>query len=131
VLFFVCIAYVAVFRAQDTLELIAEGPDGEARRKRYESIYFWLGVGMIVFPAIGVVLESILGWGSERKTTIFFVETAGVVLFAVFWFVKTRELAETDAEGLAVEGKVETPPQGAVELFAEKRVTRLGSPLRK
>jgi hypothetical protein len=123
VLFFVCIAYVAVFRAKDTLELIAE----EARKKRYEAIYRWLGVGMIVFPGIGIVLESVLRWGEEMKATVFFVEAAGVVLFAVYWLFKSRELASTDAERLAAEGQVETPPQQVTELFTKKPLARRGA----
>ena len=47
--FFLCIAYVAVFRARDTLSLI----DDKAVQKCYRLLYRGLGCAMVGFPLLG------------------------------------------------------------------------------
>jgi hypothetical protein len=101
VLFFAGIAYVAVFRGPDTLSLIRD----HGRAERYQSIYRVLGVGMLGSPLIAVVLSFTL---QRPGSLIFLFEAVAVLLFAFYWIVKSRELKETDAQGLALEGKLRT-----------------------
>lgn len=102
VLFFACIAYVAVFRASDTLRLIRDGN----RAVRLRRIYRALGIGMLVSPLIAVGVAFALQRSSEERSVVFFLEGAAVLMFGIFWLVKSRELRETDASLLALEGKL-------------------------
>lgn len=102
VLFFACIAYVCVFRASDTLGLIRD----TTRVRRYQLVYRWLGAGMLASPLIAFALNGVFRDITDQNPLTFFIEAVGVWVFATYWFVKSRELAETDAERLAVEGKL-------------------------
>lgn len=102
VLFFACIAYVCVFRASDTLGLIQD----TTRVRRYRTTYRVLGVAMIASPLIAFALNALFRDITDQNPLTFFIEAAGVWVFATYWLVKSRELAETDAERLAVEGKL-------------------------
>lgn len=107
VLFFVCIAYVCMTRASDTLSLIRD--TGEARR--LQRIYRLLGVLMIVAPLAAAALGAILRNGDGGGSTVFFVEAVGVWVFAVYWLVKSHELKKTDASQLALDGKLKVTGQ--------------------
>ncbi len=87
VLFFLMIAYVCIFRAQDTLELIAD-PD---LRRHYSRRYKILGIAMIIIP-IGAA--SLRYWNLKDYPLTFAVEFAGVYVFAYYWWTKSRELAQ-------------------------------------
>lgn len=102
VAFFLCIAFVCITRASDTLSLIRD--TGEARR--FRRIYQGLGWAMVVAPISAAVLGSVLRTTEGPNPTVFFVEAAGVWVFATYWFVKSRELAKTRAAELALEGKL-------------------------
>jgi hypothetical protein len=41
-----------------------------------------------------------------RGSLTFFVEAFGIVIFAVYWFVKGTELSQTQADRLASEGNL-------------------------
>ncbi len=116
VLFFVCIAYVCLFRASDTIGLIHD-PE---RRRRFTRTYQLLGVGMILSPVGAVILTFVL----HPTSLTFFVEALGVSAFAAYWLVKGRELAETDAEALARHGGLAVPPHGPKNLFQRLPVER-------
>jgi len=113
VLFFLSIAYVCIFRAADTLGLMKD----KTKERRYRRVYRSLGGTMIASPLIAVILAYILQPHSQVPSVIFFVEAAGVYVFAVYWIVKGRELKATDAETLAAKGKLSLPPHGARDLF--------------
>lgn len=100
--FFAGIAYVAVFRASDTLRLIRDGN----RAVRLRRIYRALGIGMLVSPLIAVGVAFALQRSSEERSIVFFLEAAAVLMFGIFWLVKSRELRETGASLLALEGKL-------------------------
>lgn len=102
VVFFAAIAYVALTRATDTLSLIRDTDKAESLRRVYRT----LGVLMIASPAIAVVLSFTLRPGAPWGSIVFFVEAAGVWVFAAYWLAKSLEVRETDAERLAVEGKL-------------------------
>ena len=101
ILFFLSIAYVCIRCASDTLHLMED----KAREKRYRILYRLIGIGMILSPLIGVLLALIF---DKYKSFAFFVEAAGIWIFAAYWLLKSLELASTNAERLALDVKIET-----------------------
>ncbi|MET0398973.1 MAG: DUF998 domain-containing protein [Longimicrobiaceae bacterium] len=114
VLFFVCIAYVSVFRSRDTLRLLPLD-----RRPHYARRYVWTGLAMFLLPLAAVVLSYVIEPRSPFRAVIFFVETAGVWAFAWYWRIKSREMRESRAEKHALDAELErevvpaTPPAAA------------------
>lgn len=104
VLFFLSIAYVCIFRASDTLDLL---PD-LAQVRHYKRIYKILGFGMIISPFIAILLTFILQPLSQARSTVFFVEACGVFVFAFYWIIKTREISISGYEKLAISGLLTT-----------------------
>lgn len=115
VAFFVCIAYVCIFRAGDTLTLIQD----EARRRRYQRSYRLLGVAMVALPALAFLLLSIL---KLNQSVTFFVEAAGVYVFSAYWIVKSREITETNADKKAARGALQARPHGLSDAFRQVAV---------
>lgn len=83
-LFFIPVAYVSTFRGKDTVNLI----DDEKIRNKYLYLYRIIGPLMIVLPAIAVIYFVI----KDSDSIIFFVESAAIWAFALFWLTKVREL---------------------------------------
>jgi hypothetical protein len=112
ILFFIAIAYVAIFRAADTLSLIKDPQKAE----RMRNLYRVLGVLMVVSPLAAAILAESLQPGSPGSSRVFFIETFAVLTFAAYWLVKSRELSATDAEKLALERKLKqaSPPPADV-----------------
>jgi hypothetical protein len=106
VLFFLCIAYVAIFRASDTLSLI----DDAKRRQNFQRFYRLLGLGMAASPFVAIALAYLFDPDSAARSLKLFVEVLGVWMFAVYWLAKSREISETGAERLALEGRIEASP---------------------
>ena len=102
VLFFLCIAYVSVFRAGDTLSLI----DDPNRRARYHRLYMLLGMAMIVSPLAAVVFNEFFAQSGTSSSKVFFVEAFGVWAFAAYWIVKSRELRESSVVRRVIEGRL-------------------------
>lgn len=100
--FFLCIAYVCIFCASATLSLVEQ-----TRRAYYRRLYKFLGVAMAVSPIVAAVLSQFL---RRRSSYIFFAEACGVYAFAAYWWIKTREIRETDADRKAASGKLQLPP---------------------
>ena len=96
---FSCIAYVSAFCANETVKLIRDGK----RRERLRITYRILAVLMFASPVMAFVLSSLLG---TRGSVVFLVEAVGIVVFAVYWFVKGTELRQTQADYIAVEGNL-------------------------
>lgn len=117
VLFFVCIAYVCIFRASDTLSLIAD----PLKVARYKRMYRVIGAGMIAAPAAAVVLTTVLDQ-RPANSTVFFVEAAGVLVFASYWILKSREIALSNSERAALEGKLAAPEPGVAGAFKQAPV---------
>jgi len=103
--FFACIAYVCIFRASDTLALIHD----EALYQRYRRTYICLGIAMAVSPALAFLLISQL---PLYRSAIFFVELAGIYVFATYWVVKSHEVSKTDSDKKAAMGKLRVEPHG-------------------
>ena len=98
---FLCIAYVSIFRATDTLSLLND----DNLIARFRRTYRALGIGMIISPLIAVVLN----FGGTSFT--FYVEAAAVEMFAAYWLVKSYELGRTKADKLALAGEVKAVPE--------------------
>jgi hypothetical protein len=104
VAFFLCIAYVSLRRAHDTLEVL---PDPE-RKPVYLRRYAVTGWMMILAPLTAVVLSLVFDQpdpasGSRLRTFTFWIEAVGVWAFAGYWIVKTLEMRESQADELAAE----------------------------
>lgn len=100
--FFLCIAYVSVFRAMDTVSLIKS----KERARRYGITYRWLGIAMIVSPVLAVLWNAVFTPSGDHSSQIFFIEAFGVFAFAGYWLAKSLELKETSAEAAALKGKL-------------------------
>ncbi|MFK8101252.1 MAG: hypothetical protein AB8G15_01960 [Saprospiraceae bacterium] len=98
VLMFLCIAYVCIWCASDTLALLKE----EKRRKLYKKLYKSFGVAMIALP-VGASLLAMVFRVSDK--TIFIVETVGIVTFAAYWWTKSREISASNADKMAIQGQ--------------------------
>lgn len=109
ILFFMSIAYVAIFRAGDTLSLERD----QDRVKLLRRTYVILGICMAAFP-VGAAVVATWFKDSLGAHTIFFVEAAGVVAFSAYWLVKSIEMKENNGDELAVEGKLLPQPAGAL-----------------
>ena len=96
--FFLCIAYVCIFRAGDTLSLV---PD-ESTRARYARAYRYLGRGMVALPLLACVLSMMAHWNG----VLFLVETIGIYVFAFYWIAKSCEASVTHADSKAARGKL-------------------------
>jgi hypothetical protein len=96
---FLCMGFVAVFCARDTITLL---PDEKARNK-FRHLYRIIGVLLVVSPAAAVVASRLL---QQHANDRFFIEAFGAWVFAGYWLVKTQEFRTTSAEELAAHGKV-------------------------
>lgn len=85
VCFFLLIAYVCVFRSGDTLALM-----DEERRRGFRRGYRLLGAAMLAAPAAAWAVRYLPG--AAAYPYVFFAELAGVLVFAAFWIVKSREI---------------------------------------
>jgi hypothetical protein len=102
--FFVCIAIVCIFCASDTLGLIKD----EAKRKRYRRSYLIFGALMVALPLLAACLKF---FAPLREWTIFFVEVAGIYVFAAYWLLKSYEISQTDFDKKAALGKLRIEPR--------------------
>ncbi len=105
--FFLCIAYVCIFRAGDTLSLV---PDDATRRKYLDS-YRALGAAMVLLPTLAWLVSGV----THGTSGVFWVELLGIYVFAVYWVVKSHEAAATDVDGKAARGEVRARPHGLAD----------------
>ena len=99
--FFLCIAYVCIFRASDSLRYM----DDPIRRQRYHSLYKYIGIGMILSPVVALLLTVAF---LKFRSYTFFAEAAGIWIFASYWLLKSRELSQTAAECILIQEELET-----------------------
>lgn len=90
ILFFLCIAYICIFCAKESLPDLHD----ESARKHFSRLYNILGIGMMASPLGALVLSYLT---MNPGAIIFFIEAAGVWVFAVYWLVKSRELSLSHA----------------------------------
>jgi hypothetical protein len=86
ILFFACIAFVAVFLSKGRTEYIIYPP----KRRRFERAYTLAGMLMIAMP-VAVAALHWFGKADSAAHWVFWVETLGIWAFAAYWFVKTWE----------------------------------------
>ena len=102
VLFFLCIAYVSLFRARDTLPLLLS----PAKQRWYTRAYLLTGALMVLSPLAAVALSFALEPTSQFRTLKFWVETFAVWTFAAYWLIKTKEMRQTKAEKRALDANL-------------------------
>jgi hypothetical protein len=105
ILLFICMAYTAIFCHEDTLQFLADAN----RRRRYKIAYHVMGLLMGVFPLVGLILAYI--FDEEVHRHVFWIEAAGIWIFAVYWYTKSKELKESQAEAKAATGTLAQPPR--------------------
>jgi hypothetical protein len=86
ILFFLCLAVVAVGLSKGRIRYIIYAPE----RRRFKIAYNAAGTTMVFVPAIVAVIHHFLG-GHECTHWIFWIECIGIWAFAFYWFVKTYE----------------------------------------
>ena len=91
ILFFIAIAYVCWFCAEDTLEYVKTQP----RQNLYKRLYKLLAIGMIFLPLLSAFLLYLL---NETNSIVYFVELFGVWVFSAYWILKTLEIRETQID---------------------------------
>jgi hypothetical protein len=96
--FFVCMVAVAVFCAKDTINLL---PKHE--QARFRQAYNVLGVLMFLLPAAAVATAYIAGTQDQR---VFIIETVAILMFVIYWGVKSLEFRITSAERKALYGSL-------------------------
>jgi hypothetical protein len=119
--FFVCIAYVCIWRAGDTLPLIHD----VTIRKRYLRTYQFLGGAMVLCPVFAWVLISRM---PSHNSAIFFVELAGIYVFATYWVIKSHEASKTNVDEKACLGKLRVKPHGLSDVLRPLPVTPVDGP---
>ena len=111
VLLFCCLAFVAVFCADATVAYLPPDPLLRARfRRRYKQ----LGIMMLLLPSVAYVLTMVTDHGSRL---VFLAEALGVWCFAAYWWVKSSEMKASNAERLALDGKIRPPKRRRDRLF--------------
>ncbi len=117
VTFFLCIAYVCIFRASDTLSLISDDKKRAYYRRRYKLI----GFGMILMPAGAYALHFFLdsGWA------ILAVEVAGIYVFATYWWLKSHEIALSHSDESAAIGNLAVASHGISDAFRSIQVREI------
>ncbi len=118
ILFFVSIGYVSIFRAGDTLRLIKD----DATRERFRMTYKILGWAMVVLPLSAFAFFTFIGGGY----TTFFVEFAGIYVFATYWVVKSREAKKTRMDEEATRGNLKVKRHGLADALSPLPVTPAG-----
>lgn len=107
VLFYVFMAFVCLWCAPETLEL-SEDP---AFKKKFARRYRIIGWLLVLSPAAAVGASFALRLNDQRK---FFIETFGLVVFASYWAVKSREMSMTQGEIQAAAGQAAQVKGGVV-----------------
>lgn len=88
ILFFLMIAYVALFRAKDTLKYVTN----EKLKKRYQLAYYIIGASMIILPTLVAIQAYGVMSFAENFHPIFWMEALAIWSFAAFWLVKSHEI---------------------------------------
>ena len=103
---FLCIIYIAIWGKRDSLDLLRD----PKRKAAYVKTYNIIAGLMASFILIALVLNFLFGTGTS---IVFWIECAGIWVFAAFWLVKAKELRELiDQESRA--GTLHPHPQPAV-----------------
>jgi hypothetical protein len=99
VVFFASMILVVELCAMDTITLL----ETKALQKRFRYAYHTLAASLFFAAAGSIVVNYI---ARLPPKSIFIPETFGIVIFAVYWFVKSREFHHTAAEKKAARGEI-------------------------
>lgn len=89
--FFLCLTYVCVFCASETLSILKD----PVKEKRYRKLYLIIGGLMVLAPLTAYLLVAFF---QQYRFLTFYVEVFGIWSFASYWLVKSRELGHSEAE---------------------------------
>jgi hypothetical protein len=97
---FLCIAFVALFCADNTLDLIRDTniPNPAKVIARFKLFYKLIGSAMIGSMLLAYILNTFLKTGFMK----FWVEAAGILSFGAYWLLKSWELRMTAADMKAI-----------------------------
>lgn len=105
-LFFLCMGYVCLFRAGDTLTLMKSDRLRPWHRSAagYRVWYRLVGALLLLSPATAAIANYIVRESPERHSYTFWLEAMAVWAFSLFWLLKSLEVRQTNAEQLAASG---------------------------
>jgi len=95
---FLLMAIVAWFCTKETLKYLKEKKPTQV--PTFEKLYTGIAIFMFVLPLLAYLVTRFLEW----KWQLFAVEAAGIIVFAIYWMVKTCELYLSGAEEMAALG---------------------------
>lgn len=95
VLMFVCLGAVAWFCASKTLQYLP--PKDRHREKRFRIQYKTIALCMLAIGPLAILLN-----GAQWKYTVLLAEGSGILFFAWYWLLKSREMALSDGELKAI-----------------------------
>ena len=96
--FYVSLLFVS--NAIETLDLMKD----EKLRKYFKRKYLILGVFMVLSPILAWLFTVII---EAMSSYTFFAEMFGIWVFAAYWWTKSKEIAITNAEQLALKGELD------------------------
>lgn len=99
VLAFVCMAMVAWFCRNNTLQYLPE--DKPTLKKWFERCYMAAAMAMVFAPLLAIVITQFPWW---REHFIFWIECFGVWAFGAYWLLKTWEVRFWKAEKRMLSG---------------------------
>lgn len=102
VAFFLCLAAVCLLCSRDTLQLIKDA----RRRKRYQAWYLLLGAMMFVLPLAAWAATTLF----DPSKVVFCIEAGAIAAFAAYWLTKSRELRESQLDGMIIQGRIKHLP---------------------
>lgn len=114
VLLFVFLAVVAWLSAAKTLEHLP----ATANKRHFELAYKGLAIAMVLCPAIGLLVAYVFRGGLESK--VFFIEAAGIWIFALYWATKSYELSLSGLEKGGGAGQTAAEREAAAGVLAMK-----------
>lgn len=107
VMFFACVGAVCLFCAGKTVGMLPE-----ESRPWYSRSYKAIGISLFVAPLGAYALALFSG---QRNRGLFVVEFAAIAVFAIYWFIKSREIKITSAERKALYGALSNEHGKVVE----------------
>ena len=110
VLFFLCIAYLAIFRASDTLPLVSSG----SLAHRYDLVYRVLGITMALSPLLAALVALVARPSASDEHYVLILEVIAIWTFAAFWWVKSMEIRGTHADERVAGCQLERDDRGNV-----------------
>src|SRR6516165_987139 len=120
VLVFAAMAWIVLLCSRETF-----GALDENARKRYGLVYALIAVAMLLWPLIVLLIELFWPWG-EFQWKILAIEVVGVVLFGIYWLIKTIEVSKFRSDKKAAMGELKRPPDPWPDSLSDPWRARLG-----